>query len=153
MPLLKFNPPTEAEEQEAFFKRVRLLEGKYPFLKLVFMIPNGARLGATYIRQPDGRNLRYSKEGAALKLQGLRPGVPDIFCAVSTVSNLECEDWHGLFIEMKRINAMPSDTTQEQRDYHALLREQGYQVIVAKGWIAAWNALVSYLGLRGEEVR
>jgi hypothetical protein len=155
MPLLKFNPPTEAEEQEAFFKMVRLHESKHPELSLVFMIPNGAKLQATYERQADGRNLRYSREGERLKLQGLRNGVPDIFCAVPKSYEVDYPLWThcaGLWIELKRINARPSDTRAEQREMHVKLRVQGYRVEVCKGWRAAWNCLIDYLELKELEV-
>lgn len=156
MSLLKAYIPTEAEEQEVLFKMIRLHEAQHPELALVHMIPNGAKLQATYKRQADGRNLRYSKEGQKLIFQGLRPGIPDIFCPIPTDQSLDdCDESYrccGLYIELKRINARPSDTSAEQRDMHEKLREQGYRVEVAKGWRAAWNVLCDYLGLEGLEV-
>lgn len=140
MSLLKAYVPTEEEEQEAFFKIVRQYEAQYPELGLIHMIPNGVYLGAD--------RARY---GAKLKTLGLVPAVPDIFVPIPGIGEYE-PNRYGLYIEMKRINASPSDTRPEQREFHERLRDQGYQVLVAKGWRVAWNALCAYLGMKGLEV-
>ena len=132
---MTLNPPTEQEEQEALFKQIMSLESKYPELAFVLHIPNGAFLGAN--RQ------RY---GRLLVNLGVRPGVPDIFCPIPRGSRA------GLWIELKRLKYSPSNVKPEQRAWHTRLLHQGYAVAVCAGWIEAWNAIVDYLGLEGEEI-
>jgi len=54
--------------------------------------------------------------------------------------------YHGLFIEMKRLNASPSDTSQAQQTWITYLRKQGYCVEVCKGAVEAIAAIKHYLG-------
>jgi hypothetical protein len=76
----------------------------------IFAIPNGeARSKAT---------------GARLKLEGVSPGVPDLFIPA----------W-GVWIEMKR--AKGGTVSAVQKDWHAYLRSIGQRVIVAYGFADA----------------
>lgn len=132
---MTLNPPTEQEEQLAFFQRVMSLQTRYPVLTFVFHVGNGAFLGAN--------RARY---GRLLLNLGVRNGVPDIVCPAAR------RGYHGLWIELKRLRYSPSDVKPEQRDYHEFLRSEGYLVNVCAGWVDAWNVLAAYLGLEGEQI-
>lgn len=72
----------------------------------IFAIPNGEARSRTV--------------GARLKLEGVSPGVPDLFVP----------EW-GLWIEMKR--ASGGVVSAVQKDWHRYLRDIGQRVIVAHG--------------------
>lgn len=140
---------TEHEEQAALFERAERQISQYPELSLMFAIPNGAKL--PYTRKQDGT--RYSRQGAILKKEGLRAGVPDIFLPVPvsyrTAGGVRGW-WHGLFIEMKVGRRKP---TEEQQEWLYHLRQMGYATVVAYGAQQAWEAIEAYLNgkLRAEE--
>lgn len=90
---------------------------------LLFAIPNGGL-----------RNVITAKN---MKAEGVRPGVPDLFLAVSRGGS------HGLFIEMKRTKG--GRVSDSQESMLGLLSERGYQAIVCKGWVAAKDAIEAYL--------
>jgi hypothetical protein len=113
-------------EQTMFFNVLRY---KRPNVyDVTFHVPNGGQ-----------RNIR---EGARLKQQGVKPGVPDIFVPVA------CGNYLGLFIEMKRKKvagcAMPV-VSKEQKHMMRLLEAQGYRCIVAYGADEALDLLEQYL--------
>jgi len=104
----------EDDEQAALFDWLQIM---HPLLfKMAFAIPNGG--------------MRSAREGARLKMQGVKSGVPDLFIAIST------DEYHGLFIEMKKpivkgeAKARISDSQKEWIDH---LLFQGYQAIVCFG--------------------
>ena len=72
----------------------------------IFAIPNGEARSRTV--------------GARLKLEGVSPGVPDLFVP----------EW-GLWIEMKR--AKGGTVSAVQKDWHRYLGDIGQRVIVAHG--------------------
>jgi hypothetical protein len=114
--------PTEHQEQAAVIDWADKVHASLPDACLIFAIPNGG--------------LRYLSEGRKLKLEGVRSGVPDLFLPVPRPG------WHGLFIEMKRINGK---TTITQDIWAKLLREQGYAVCVCKGAGEAIREITGYL--------
>lgn len=65
-------------------------------------------------------------EARRLKVSGVEPGVPDLFCPA----------WM-LWIEMKREKG--GTVSKPQKDWHAYLNECGYTVVVARGWDDAIN--------------
>ena len=94
--------PTEHEEQREF---VRWFRQGYKGVR-IFAIPNGgARSMATAGR---------------LKVEGVSPGVPDLFIP----------DWR-LWVEMKRVKG--GSLSAEQKDWIAYLKGCGYTCFVAKG--------------------
>ena len=94
--------PTEHEEQREF---VRWFRQGYRGVR-IFAIPNGgARSMATAGR---------------LKVEGVSPGVPDLFIP----------DWR-LWVEMKRVKG--GSLSAEQKDWIAYLEGCGYTCFVAKG--------------------
>jgi hypothetical protein len=122
--------PLEHEEQSALFERTTYAVAALPELAWLFAIPNGG-----YYLSP--------RAAGRLKAQGLKAGVPDTCLPVPRGR------YAGLWIEMKRRDAVPSDTKPEQRKWHEALRSMGYRVEVCKGWEAAWAVLMDYLS--GEE--
>lgn len=80
-----------------------------------------------------------------LKRGGFRNGVPDLFLAVPATlhgSGL-LTLFNGMFIELKRIGGK---ATPEQLEMATLLRDQGYNVIIAEGAQEAIRAIRAYLG-------
>jgi hypothetical protein len=98
-----FRPISEHVEQREF---VSWFRQTYRPVR-IFAIPNGeARSKAT---------------GARLKLEGVSPGVPDLFVPA----------W-GVWIEMKR--AKGGTVSAVQKDWHAYLRSIGQRVIIGYGF-------------------
>jgi hypothetical protein len=94
--------PTEHEEQREF---VRWFRQSYPDVR-IFAIPNG---GA-----------RSQREGGRFKLEGVSPGVPDLFIPA----------WL-LWIEFKRREG--GRVSAEQRDWMEYLDTIGHQSFIARG--------------------
>jgi hypothetical protein len=98
--------PTEHEEQREFvwwFRRT------YPDVR-IFAIPNGGS--------------RSRREGGRLKLEGVSPGVPDLFIPA----------WL-LWIEFKKTKG--GSVSAEQKDWIEYLNLIGHKTFVAKGAEAA----------------
>jgi hypothetical protein len=119
--------PQEWEEQVALFERVAYAVKSCPDLQMLFHVPNGAG---------------YLSPGMArrFKAMGVQSGVPDICMPVPKGGFV------GLWVELKRKDACPSDTSQAQHGWHRALRGYGYRVEVCKGWEAAWAVIMDYLG-------
>jgi hypothetical protein len=113
--------PTEHEEQKNV---VQWFDLQYPAIKgRLFAIPNGSN---------------KSKAAASkFKAEGLRPGVPDLMLPVARGG------FHGLFVEMKRVKN--SKLSTEQNEWLDFLANQGYMVVVCKGFEPAKNTIESYL--------
>ena len=73
----------------------------------IFAIPNGEARSRTV--------------GARLKLEGVSPGVPDLFVP----------EW-GLWVEMKRTKG--GSVSPVQKDWHRYLKDIGQRVIVGHGF-------------------
>jgi hypothetical protein len=101
---------------------------RYPFLDLIFAIPNGATLAGGKA----GRGRQMNK----LKAEGLRPGVSDLFLPVARKNK------HGIFIEMKTTKGQP---TENQLQFMAGVEKEGYLTAVCKGADAAIDLLEWYL--------
>lgn len=99
--------PSEHVEQREFVSRWRQRRPER-----IFAIPNG---GA-----------RSRMVGAKLKLEGVSPGVPDLFVPAL-----------GLWIEMKRQKG--GSVSGEQTDWMEYLEGLGYRCIVARGCEDAWT--------------
>lgn len=91
--------------------------------ELLFAIPNGGK-----------RSVQTSR---VLQSEGVRPGVPDLFLAYP------CYGFSGLFIEMKRKKG--GHVSEAQKEYIALLEENGYHAIVCNGFDEAREALTTYI--------
>lgn len=119
-----FRVPLEEDEQIALFRWAAYEAAAVPELALLHHIPNGGK--------------RNKAIAAKFKRMGVKAGVPDIFLPVARGG---C---HGLYIELKRLKH--SGTSANQDGWIAALREQGYRVDVCKGWDAARETIMDYLG-------
>lgn len=119
----KLPVPTEYDEQSALIEWADLASKRYPELKWLHSINNGA----------------YVSIGVAVKLKraGTRRGVPDLSLPVARGG------YHGLYVEMKRVKGGRVDPDQEA--CHTFLRDAGYRVSVCKGWEAAKAEILDYL--------
>lgn len=115
--------PTEANEQAALFRWADVASGAHPELKLLHHIPNGGS--------------RDPREAHNLRLQGVKPGVPDIFLPVPKGRH------HGLYIELKRVRG--GRVSDDQRAWLDRLNHLGYRALVCKGWQEAQTAILDYL--------
>lgn len=127
-PPFKLRPyrPREVEEQIALMRYAATQARVDERWGMLFAIPNG--LAASSIRA-----------AAQAKASGTKKGVPDLCLPVPVGS------WHGLFVEMKRLDGKSSDLSPEQRDWLARLQGHGYQTVVAYGWRAAVDEITAYL--------
>lgn len=127
-PTRKDTVPLECAEQKLFFRLVKEYTRDYPFLRHVAAVPNGGT--------------RNRREAKMLVAEGVKRGVPDTFCPVPVGR------YHGWFGELKRLNGVPSDLSDEQRDWLESLRSMGYRAEWHKGGRAMFDDLLAYL--RGE---
>lgn len=115
--------PTEAVEQTSLLRWAFYEQGAYPELGLLYHIPNEGK--------------RSARTGAAMKMQGMKPGFPDLGLPVAR------GQYHGLYVEMKRREG--ETPTQQQYEWLKALDAQGYAVCWAKGWEEAAQAILHYL--------
>jgi len=115
--------PTEHQIQAAFIEWCRLNEKRIPQLRLAFAVPNGGQ--------------RQKVTAARLRAEGVRPGVPDWMCPASSSSG----QYTGLAIEFKNHKGSQSPA---QKDYSALLVEQGWYYLMCRTTQAAINMVEDY---------
>lgn len=133
---------TEHGHQAALFAAFATVEmrAQYPTLeKLMFAIPNGGSRGS------DKRDAQLN--GAAMKAEGQKKGVSDIFVAAPRCYgpvgyNGHRERYCGLFVEMKTIIGVESD---EQKEFGAAVTEQGYAYVVCRGWMQGYATIRAYM--------
>lgn len=123
---------TEHDLQTALITRCNLMSAQIPQLRLLFAIPNGAKLPFTV----DANGQRVSRQGAFLRAEGLKAGVPDLFLPVARGR------FHGLFVEMKRPGNKPSD---EQNKWMGDLSAEGYACVVCYSDDEAYSTILAYL--------
>jgi len=120
---------SEHGEQAAVFCWAAMNFKQYPLLRWMYANPNGG-----------GRSM---SQGLALKAEGVKSGVADIFLpVVRSYADWACP---GLYIEMKKLKGVPSDVTREQVEFAKFVTIQGYRWHVCFGWQQAIELLVSYL--------
>lgn len=107
---------SEAQEQETVIQYCDLKQ--IP----VYHVPNGG--------------YRNAREGARLKAQGVKPGVPDLCIPVAR------SGFHGLYIEMKTETGKPS---KAQTKWINTLRDEGYCAYVCRDVDAAINLIDRYM--------
>lgn len=117
--------PSEHTEAVRFMRMVRMHEARLPALEWLHAIPNGG--------------WRNKVVAAQLKGEGVRPGVHD-YCWPFRQGS-----YSGLYLELKAGKGRP---TKEQRAFGVFVEEQGFKVVFATGWEAAWQAVCEYAGLR-----
>ena len=113
---------TEHGHQAALFAWAASQINKYPDLKWLFAIPNGGQ--------------RSASQGAQLRAEGVKRGVPDIMLPVPT------KQYHGMFVELKVGKNVPSD---DQEKYLFYLNENNYYTIVCYSWTEARDEILKYL--------
>ena len=115
-----------------------------------------SRLMVDTNQEPRLRLLRAGMEGLRLsmgvrmkaKRAGMDSSWPDLFLAVPRMvfgSRHTCNDFMGLFIELKRLKG--GTVSPEQKAMHELFRAQGYRVEVCRGSDAAIKCIKDYLGM------
>jgi len=120
---------SEHNEQSKVIQWAAYNEGKYPQLRLLFAIANGG--------------LRNKRTGYMLKLEGVKPGVPDLFLSSPKWNYLDHDyDAHGLYIEMKFGKNKP---TASQKIWMDWLEEENYAVAVCWTFEQARDVLLDYL--------
>lgn len=113
--------PTESQEQCA----VIAWADTQPLARFIFAIPNGAN--------------KSMASAVKFKREGLRKGVPDLFLPIPNYP----KNYHGLFIEMKRIKA--SVTSKEQLAWINFLQKQNFACGVCHGADEAIELIQAYL--------
>jgi hypothetical protein len=119
----------EHAEQVALIAWARMAERRIPALRYLIAIPNGGK--------------RDARTAAALKREGVKPGVSDLLLAYP------CHGRHGLWIEMKARHGGEVSASQEAWVFD--MRVLGYAAGVAYGWLEARELIEDYLagGARG----
>jgi hypothetical protein len=115
--------PTEHQEQRAVMQWARLHEHKWPCLVDLFAVPNGGH--------------RNKVTAAALKAEGVKPGIPDLFLPVPVGTA------GGLWIEMKRRKG--GRLSSAQKGVIQRFRKRNYAVAVCYGAEEAIEVLLGYL--------
>ncbi len=121
--------PLEKYEQRMLFSWANVHHDQR--IRLLYAIPNAGGYTGGF-KNNAARVIGGAREGS-------RKGFPDIGLPVASG---RC---HGLFIELKRQDAKPSDTSKDQAAWHRALMEQAYQVEVCRGWEEAAHAIERYL--------
>lgn len=118
----------ESNLQQQCVKWFRL---QYPKLsKLLFAIPNGARLYGTKKQ----RIVQWQR----LKAEGATPGAADLFLSIPS------GDFPGLYIEMKT-TSKSSRQSAEQKEFEAAVIGQGYGYAMPRTFDQFRKVIVSYL--------
>ncbi|HEX5437124.1 MAG TPA: hypothetical protein VFW98_08190 [Gemmatimonadaceae bacterium] len=125
--------PTEHQEQVALFAWAGVMAARYPELDEMFAVPNAGGYKGGY-----GSNRLLAIRA---KREGVKPGIEDVMLLVARGG------WHGLLMELKRVDATPSDVKQAQRTWHKRHALRGFRVEVCKGAEAAEAVLLDYLAL------
>ena len=111
-------------------------------LEWIHAIPNGGSRG-------DDEKSRAVR-GGALKAEGVRQGVADIFLPFP-VYEKEGVVWCGLYIEMKKPSLKPKKegsrggVSDEQKNFAEYAKRNGYGWIVCYSWREAAKAVQSYI--------
>lgn len=114
---------TEHGEQVSLIAWAKENEAKCPELRWLFAIPNGG--------------LRSKSTAVKLRLEGVKPGVSDLFLPVPKGNH------HGLWIEMKVGRNKP---TTEQTTFQCDMRGAGYATATCWSFESARNIIALYLG-------
>jgi hypothetical protein len=120
----------EHDLQVSIFEWAEMQKGKFPELALLFAVPNAAK--------------RSPRQGAYMKAEGMKAGVPDIWLPVARGG------FHGLVIEVKPEHT-PGVTTKtyptaEQKDWIERLNTEGYLARICYGFVEIYSLILDYLG-------
>lgn len=126
--------PTEHAEQAHVIQWAELNAGKWPCLRLLHAIPNGAFFGGEMKQLKGGKKVPVAAIRARkLKAEGLREGVPDLCLPVPSgpMHAMGGPEHLGLYIEMKR--RTQGRASAMQKWWHQCLTAQGYRVALCHG--------------------
>jgi len=115
----------EHKEQVKFVQWSKRNTAEHPELWLLFAIPNGGQ--------------RHIAVASKLKLEGVKPGVPDLFLPVARHKR------HGLFIEMKRADG--GTLSRHQKEWRKRLLAEDYAIVTCHGFEAAKKVIKYYLSI------
>ncbi len=87
---------------------------------------------------PANGGSRNAIEGVKLKRMGVKRGVPDIILPMARKS------YHGLVIELKRVDGSLADLSVEQADWLDWFKGQGWFTDVALGFEEAKRIILEY---------
>lgn len=117
--------PLEKDDQMLLFEWLEYAACAHPELKMAYHIPNGGS--------------RHAREAHNLRLQGVKPGVPDICLPVAKGG------YNALYIELKRRKG--GRVSDEQRAWIYALNQAGNRAVVCNGFEEARNEIESYINL------
>lgn len=131
--------PTEHAEQAHVIQWAELNAAKWPCLRLLHAIPNGAFFGGEMKTLKGGQKVPVAAIRACkLKAEGLREGVPDLCLPVPSDDGVATTS-NGLYIEMKRrTQGRPSAMQTWWRDCLTLM---GYRAVMCRGAAEAIEVL------------
>ena len=115
---------TEHTEQCAVIEWCNLQSGAHPELELIYAVPNAGK--------------RTKRQGAWMKDEGMKAGVPDLFLPVAR------DGYHGLYIELKIGKNKPTDS---QVWWLERLTMEGYLAVVCWGYDDAVETISKYVGI------
>lgn len=118
---------TEHDEQSALVDWARLMSWRWPCLRWLHAIPNGASLSGG------------PRTANRLKAEGMTPGICDLFLPFAA------RGYHGLYIEMKAPGRM-SAVRDGQRDFMEYVESAGYLAQVHDSFETAKELIEWYLG-------
>lgn len=117
----------EGNEQAAYFHYLRV---RHPLaFELAYHTPNG------------GSRKGGAREGARLKAQGVRAGVPDVCIPIARGG------YFGLYIEFKATPPHDSRVSPSQKEWLKKLSDQNYKAVLCKGFDAIKAETERYLAL------
>jgi hypothetical protein len=137
--------PLESEEAMALIDWRDTYVSREPRLQWLIHIPNGAAKPKRLSK--DGRTW-YSSEGKKMQRMGVKRGVSDYLLPSPMLHTIpgSPEPWqyHGCWIELKRLGGQNDATPEEWNWLHAMT-SQGYATMVCAGWIEAVKFLCWYI--------
>ena len=113
----------EAQEQRALFDWAAYAQNRWPELGMLYHIPNGGS--------------RDPREAHNLRMQGVKPGVPDICLPVPRGG------YAALYIELKRKSG--GVLSDNQRVWLKALSRAGNRAVVCRGFDEARETILEYL--------
>ena len=122
----------EHDLQCAIFKILSIYEDRYPEIKSIYSVPNGAA-----VRRQQNKNTGkwFSIEGNHLKQEGRKAGIPDMVCPYSD------GEFSSLYIE----NKVPGKSlTPEQKIRIPLLEQLGNRVAICYSSSEAIRTIFQY---------
>lgn len=154
--------PSEHDEQCAVITWAALNAAKWPALRLLYAVPNGAFFGGEVKQFASGKKVPVAAIRARkLKAEGLKEGVPDLCLPVSCASFLvpgcsreqgtkhqEQRTVHGLYIEMKRRTQGKPGAMQVW--WREALIACGYHAVLCRGADEAIETLREYVKRAGK---